>query len=221
MDRAAWVAERRRLSEERFDTLHSRDYDEKWGVISESHLRWVRRVLGLCPPGGALLDAACGTGKFIGMALEAGLAVTGTDQSRGMLARARAKYPDVQLEKTGLQELRYLGEFDVVMCVDAMENVFPEHWPLVAGNLARAVRDGGYVYLTVEVAGDAERERMYAASLAAGVPALPGEDARIGYHYYPPDDGVRAWLARAGLEILDEERADYYWHLLTRRTARD
>ena len=215
-DRATWVSERRRISEERFDTLLSLDYDEKWGAISESHRRWVNRVLGLCPPGGRLLDAACGTGKYLGLAARAGLAVTGTDQSAGMLGKARAKYPDVRLEKTGLQELGYQAEFDTVMCVDAMEYVFPEHWPLVVGNLARAARAGGYVYLTVEVVGEDERDEVYAASLAAGVPAMPGEDAGVGYHYYPPDDQVRTWLAGAGLDILDEERADYYWHLLTR-----
>jgi SAM-dependent methyltransferase len=219
MDRAAWVAERRRRSEEKFDTLLSLDYDEKWGAISESHRRWVGRVLGLCLPGGRLLDAACGTGKYLGMAAEAGLTVTGTDQSAGMLAKARAKYPGVRLAKTGLQELGYQGEFDVVMCVDAMEYVFPEHWPLVAGNLARAVRDGGYVYLTVEVTGDDERDEGYTASLAAGVPAVPGEHANGGYHYYPLADQVLTWLGEAGLEVLDEERADYYWHLLTRRAG--
>jgi SAM-dependent methyltransferase len=219
MERAAWVAERRRRAEERFDTLHSVDYDEKWGATSESHRRWVNRVVELCPPGGRLLDAACGTGKYLDVALAARLVVTGTDQSAGMLAKARTKYPDVRLEKTGLQELGYRGEFDVVMCVDAMENVFPEHWPLVAGNLARAAREGGHVYLTVEVVDAVERERLYAESLAAGAPAVPGEDANVGYHYYPPDDQVRIWLTEAGLEILDEERADYYWHLLTRRAA--
>jgi SAM-dependent methyltransferase len=219
MDRAAWVSERRRHSQDRFDTLLSLDYDEKWGGISESHRRWVSRVLGLGPPGGRLLDAACGTGKYLGMAVAAGLVVTGTDQSAGMLDRARAKYPELRLEQTGLQELGYQDEFDVVMCVDAMEYVFPEHWPLVAGNLARAARPGGYVYLTVEVVGEDERDAVYAASLAAGIPAVPGEDAVVGYHYYPADDQVPTWLAGAGLEVLDEERADYYWHLLTRTAA--
>jgi hypothetical protein len=64
------------------------------------------------------------------------------------------------------------------MCVDAMEYVFPEHWPLVAGNLARAARAGGYVYLTVEVVSEDERDEVYAASLAAGVPAMPGAPSR-------------------------------------------
>jgi hypothetical protein len=71
----------------------------------------------------------------------------------------------------------------------------------------------------VEMAGQDERDKLYAAALAAGVPAVPGEDAAVGYHYYPPDDQVRGWLASAGLEILDEERADWYWHLVTRTAA--
>ena len=29
-----------------------------------------------------------------------------------------------------------------------------------------------------------ERDDVYAASLAAGVPAMPGEDAKVGYCYY-------------------------------------
>jgi hypothetical protein len=29
-----------------------------------------------------------------------------------------------------------------------------------------------------------ERDEVYAASLAAGVPAMPGEDTKVGYHYY-------------------------------------
>ena len=76
-----------------------------------------------------MLDAACGTGKYFGMVLEAGRRVVGNDQSAGMLARARARFPAVPLERVGLQELAFNGEFDAVMCIDAMENVPPEDWP--------------------------------------------------------------------------------------------
>jgi hypothetical protein len=31
------------------------------------------------------------------------------------------------------------------MCVDAMENVFPEDWPQVLANLRRALRPGGHL----------------------------------------------------------------------------
>jgi hypothetical protein len=39
------------------------------------------------------------------MVLDAGRRVVGTDQSAGMLARARARFPAVPTEKVGLQEL--------------------------------------------------------------------------------------------------------------------
>ena len=83
---------------------------------------------------------ACGTGKYFAMVLDAGRRVVGTDQSTGMLARARARFPAVPLERVGLQELDFEAEFDAVMCIDAMENVPPEDWPTVVGNLRRALR---------------------------------------------------------------------------------
>src|SRR5215217_6460794 len=102
------------------------------------------------PGCGSGLDAACGTGKYFAMVQDAGRRVVGTDQSTGMLGRARARFPAVPLERVGLQELDFAAEFDAVMCVDAMENVPPEDWPKVVGNLARALRPGGQLYLTVE-----------------------------------------------------------------------
>jgi hypothetical protein len=80
------------------------------------------------------------------------------------------------------------------MCVDAMENVPPEQWPIVLTSLRRAVHDGGYLYLTVELTDD------------DALAAVAGEDARRGggYHFYPRLDQVRDWLADAGVGIVDE-----------------
>ena len=118
-------------------------YDHRWGDIEDTHRAFVERFLASLTIGGRVLDAACGTGKYFGMVLDAGRQVVGTDQSAGMQAQARAKHPDVPTQKVGLQELAFDGEFDAVMCVDAMEHVFPEDWPLVLANLRRAVRPGG------------------------------------------------------------------------------
>ena len=150
------------------------------------------------------------------MVLDAGRQVVGTDQSAGMLARARAKFPEVPTEKVGLQELAFDGEFDAAMCVDAMENVFPEDWPLVLANLRRAVRPGGPVYLTVELPDEAELERVNAAAVAAGLPVVPGEHASQGggYHYYPPLGQVAEWAREAGLRRLEDGVGDEYYHLL-------
>ena len=52
-----------------------------------------------------MLDAACGTGKYFAMVTDGGRRVVGTDQSTGMLGRARARFPAVPLERLGLREL--------------------------------------------------------------------------------------------------------------------
>lgn len=154
-DRRAFIIERRRASVYRFDTLHSPDYDENWGAISASHAAFVARLTASVRRGGDVLDAACGTGKYWPALLAAGLRITGTDQSAGMLAQARRKHPDVPARVLALQDLAgaadLLGRFDGLLCVDALENVAPEDWPAVAGGLAAAMKPRTPAYVTVEV----------------------------------------------------------------------
>ena len=222
MDRAAWLRERRQTTEERHDAIHAFTYDEEYGEIGGTHRRFVAGLVERCPPGGTVLDAACGTGKYFAMVLDAGRRVVGTDQSTGMLARARARFPAVPLERVGLQELDFTGEFDAVMCVDAMENVPPEDWPKVVANLRRALRPGGQLYLTVEEVDDQELERALADATAQGLPVVRGEltERGAGYHYYPSRGQVAGWLGEAGLVVVaegDNAGDGYsYWHLLTR-----
>jgi cyclopropane fatty-acyl-phospholipid synthase-like methyltransferase len=153
--------------------------------------------------------------------LAAGITVVGIDQSAGMLDRARVKHPEVLLEKVGLQELDFVDDFGAAMCIDAMEYVFPEDWPLVLGNLHKAVRSGGLIYLTVEQVDDAELADVFAEGKAEGLPLVYGENLRRGgYHYYPSADLVAGWLAAEGLEVVDEGvsrgRSYCYLHLLVR-----
>jgi ubiquinone/menaquinone biosynthesis C-methylase UbiE len=221
VDRAAWLRERRQTTEERHDTIHAFTYDEEYGEIGPVHRRFVADLVGRCPPGGTVLDAACGTGKYFAMVTDTGRRVVGTDQSTGMLAQARARFPAVPLERVGLQELDFTGEFDAVMCIDAMENIPPEDWPRVTGNLARALRPGGHLYLTVEQVDDQELDRALADATAQGLPVVRGELAErgAGYHYYPSRDQVDGWLAEAGLVVVADEESGgvgySYRHLLT------
>jgi ubiquinone/menaquinone biosynthesis C-methylase UbiE len=222
VDRQAWLRERRQTAEERHDTIHAFTYDEQYGEIGPEHRRFVADLLEHCPPGGTVLDAACGTGKYFAMVLDAGRRVVGTDQSTGMLARARARFPAVPLERVGLQELAFDGEFDAVMCIDAMENVPPEDWPRVVGNLRRALRPGGHLYLTVEEVEDEELDRVLAEATARGLPVVRGEMAErgAGYHYYPSREQVGSWLEEGRLAVVAEGYTagdGYgYLHLLAR-----
>ena len=220
VDREAWLRERRQTAEERHDTIHAFTYDEQYGEIGPTHRRFVADLLERCAPGGTVLDAACGTGKYFAMVLDAGRRVVGTDQSTGMLARARARFPGVPLERVGLQELAFDAEFDAVMCIDAMENIPPEDWPRVVGNLRRALRPGGHLYLTVEQVDDEELDRELAEATARGLPVVRGEESRDGYHYYPSREQVGYWLEEGMLSVVAEDVSPGdgygYLHLLTR-----
>jgi ubiquinone/menaquinone biosynthesis C-methylase UbiE len=220
VDRTAWLRERRQTAEERHDAIHAFTYDEQYGEIGPTHRRFVADLLERCPPGGTVLDAACGTGKYFAMVIDAGRRVVGTDQSTGMLGRARARFPAVPLERVGLQELAFDAEFDAVMCIDAMENIPPEDWPRVVGNLRRALGPGGQLYLTVELVEDEELDRELAEATARGLPVVRGEESRDGYHYYPSREQVGYWMEEGMLAVVAEDYSPGdgygYLHLLAR-----
>jgi ubiquinone/menaquinone biosynthesis C-methylase UbiE len=222
MDRATWLAARRAAVEQDY-TRGAPTYDDGYDPVTPVHRRFVGRLIETTPQNGAVLDAACGTGPYMGMVLEAGRKVVGTDQSQGMLDRVKKKHPGVRVGRSGLQELAFDGEFDAAMCVDAMEHVPPEDWPVVLENLRRALRPGGHLYLTVEQVDRGELDRAFDAAVAAGLPVVPGEDVGDGtggYHHYPDREQVARWLADAGFAVVDDadEWLDGYGyhHLLVR-----
>ena len=224
MDRAAWLRERRAAVEADY-TRDASTYDDDYDPVTAVHRGFVDRLIATTPDGGAILDAPCGTGPYFGIVLASGRTVVGADQSAGMLERAGGKHPDVRLVHVGLQELAFDGAFDAAMCVDAMEHVPPEEWPLVLDNLRRAIRGGGHLYMTVEQVDRSDLERAFEEATAAGLPVVFGEDVGDetgGYHHYPGRDQVRGWLDDAGLTVVDEadEWLDGYGyhHLLVRIT---
>ena len=219
MDRAEWLKERRRVGEERYDTLWAPIYDENWGGwIGPTHQDCIQRFLSLCPPQATILDAACGTGKYWPLILASGRGVRGTDQSREMLARATAKFPDVPVEKIGLQEMQYEEAFEGAICMDAMENVFPEDWPAVLHNLYRALKPQGYLHLTVEITAEEDIQNAFTAGRELGLPIVYGEWAHEGgYHYYPQIEQVKVWIEQARLRLVEEAVGDDYYHFLVQR----
>jgi 2-polyprenyl-3-methyl-5-hydroxy-6-metoxy-1,4-benzoquinol methylase len=121
-ERTAWLRELRRVNERLEDALAG-EFDAQWGEIEPMHHAFVGRFLSRLPSGGRVLDAACGTGKYFSMVLASGRRLLGVDHAGALLANAAAKFPQVPIEQRDLQELPYRGEFDGVLCVDAMEFV--------------------------------------------------------------------------------------------------
>jgi SAM-dependent methyltransferase len=216
MDRATWLRDKRRAAAARMDTRYAPIYDEHWGDIAPTHQRMLARFLALCPARAWILDAACGTGKYWPLLLDGQRRVYGIDQAGGMLQQARAKFPDVPAEQLGLQELADVERFDGAICMDSLELVCPEEWPLVLANLHRALRPDGLLYVTIELP-EPDLAEVYAAAVAEGLPVVPGEYVKAGgYHYYPALDQARAWLASAGFTVVEDVEGDGYQHMLAR-----
>jgi SAM-dependent methyltransferase len=221
MNRTEWLKHQRHNLEDRYNRLWAPIYDDNWGsTIDPVHQRFVSQLANACPATGSILDAACGTGKYWPILLASGRRITGIDQSQAMLDRATRKYPQVRVKKFGLQEMNFQEAFDLILCIDAMEMIFPEDWPKVLGNFHRALKQGGQLYFTVEIAEGEAIEKDYQAGLKAGLPVVYGEsvlitgegEAESGYHYYPAIDQVRKWTEEAGLTIKEEDEASDYHH---------
>jgi SAM-dependent methyltransferase len=226
MDRMTWLRDMRRDCEEQYDTRWAPHYGEKWGLYSNTtHLQFMREFLSLLPQSSRVLDAACGAGRYLPYLLEKGHSVLGIDQSQGMLKNAGAKFPGVQFEKVGLQEMAYQEVFDGAICMDAMENVCPEDWSLVLNNFHRALKPYGYLYFTAETIENADENEIRQAfekAQQAGLPVVYGEwpDNEEVYHYHPTNDQVKEWVRQTGFEILKEGNGEiYYYHVLARKVG--
>lgn len=220
MDREIWLKEKRRLAEERYDKIFSINYDERWGTINEVHKNNVMEFCDLLPEGEAILDAACGTGKYWSIIKDKGHRVVGIDQSQEMLNKARAKQCDVHIRKLGLQEIDYENKFYGIICMDAMENVFPEEWDKVLSNFYKALKDGGLLYFTVELLEEKDMVEAYKKGIEMGVPIIKGEFVHEGgYHYYPSMDLVRRWIKERGFTIFKEDESEGYYHFIVKKNG--
>jgi ubiquinone/menaquinone biosynthesis C-methylase UbiE len=227
MDRITWLREMRRQCEEQYDG-ESPLYDQEGGVYSNiAHQQFLQEFLSLIPEHRNILDAPCGTGRYLPFLVEKGHSVVGIDQSRGMLEHAKAKFPTVQFEKLGfeklgLQEIAFQALFDGAICMDAIENVPPEDWPLVLGNFHRALKPSGYFYFTVEtieMADENEIRQAFERAQQAGLPVVYGEwPDQVPYHYHPTTQQVKDWTQQAGFEIIKDGNGEiWYYHILVRK----
>jgi 2-polyprenyl-3-methyl-5-hydroxy-6-metoxy-1,4-benzoquinol methylase len=244
MERADWLKQMRSKAEALYDHI-SPNYWVKYGLhVSETHQHYLHIFLEKVAPGGAVLSAGCGAGLYEGLLLEAGHRVVGIDQSAGMLARARAHYPQVRYEKMGFQEMNFREEFDGLICMDAMEHICPEDYPGILHKFQQALKPGGVLYFTVDSAPSVELGESYERAKAQGLPVVYGElvdqiqvayeqviapdqpagapsngdleDAAV-YHFYPSLDQARTWIDQAGLAIEEEGEGDGYHHFVAKK----
>lgn len=243
MERAEWLKQMHGMAEALYDHV-SPQYWVTFGLYeNETHRIYLQKFLDRVPPHSRLLSAACGAGRYDGVLLEAGHSIVGIDQSAGMLARAREHFPEVQYVKMSLQEMDFHEAFDGVICMDAMEHICPEDYPVILRGFQKALKPGGVLYFTADRAEspDFELEAYYQRAKALGLPVVfgevadeeayerameqpnvAGEQADIAvYHYYPPLEKVREWIDQAGLAIEEEGEGSGPYHFVVRKETDD
>lgn len=242
MERDEWLKQMREKTEALYNHI-SPLYWEKYGMwVSETHVRYLLKFLGRLAPRSRLLSAGCGAGLYDGILLEAGHSVEGIDLSAEMLARAKERFPSIRYEKKGLQDMDYRNEFAGVICIDALEHVFPEDWPVIVHGFREALKPGGVLYFTLEVSATDYLQEAYEQAKSHGLPVIYGEVAaevdeafekvmtlefgdvpgdlgdKAVYHYYPPVEQVRKWLDQEKLVIEAEDMGiKWYRHFLAKK----
>jgi SAM-dependent methyltransferase len=117
-------------------------YDEPGNDTVAAEEPVVRALLDELPLDGPVLDAACGTGRHAAYLAAAGREVVGVDASEAMLARARAKLPDVDFRTGELESLPVAdGSMAGAVCALALSHV-ADMKPAIA-ELARVLKPGG------------------------------------------------------------------------------
>ena len=114
--------------------------------INPLRLEWIEGHAALA--GKAVLDVGCGGGILAESMARRGARVTGIDLSEKALQVAELHLLesklDVRYEKSSVED--YVGEFDVVTCMELLEHV-PDPASMVAA-CARLVRPGGHVFFS-------------------------------------------------------------------------
>ena len=151
------------------------------------------------------------------------------------------RFPQLHYEKMGLQEMNFQAEFDGAICMDSMEHICPEDYPGIMRAFYEALKPGGILYFTAETletaVEDGENlEEAYAKAKAQGLPVVLGEVVdemntaypeamnqpeipdevahNAVYRFYPPLEQVRAWIAQAGLVIVEEGHGSAAHHFI-------
>ena len=98
-------------------------------------------------PGEAILDAACGTGRYTVAFHTRGADVLGIDFSAGMVAQARRKNPALRFVIADLREPLPLvaDTFDAVNCAQALKHLPSLRTPVT--EFARVLKPGGILRL--------------------------------------------------------------------------
>ena len=217
MSRPQWQwNEMQQVGTDYADAAEVEKYDRRMAAFRdvEAENRSILATLSL-PPGSAVLEIGCGTGRFALAAAAAGHAVTALDVSETMLKYAVDKARQENLANFEVQHAGFLtmdvpeGHFDGAVSGACLHHL-PDVWKLVAlENIHRSLKPGGQfvlrdVVFSIPPGGAAtEFERFIGSVPESMCPAATGHVAK---EYSTLDWIMEGLLERAGFEILSTQK---------------
>ncbi len=117
---------------------------------------------------GLTADIGCGSGREVAWLVANGYPAVGYDASEGLLAQARARYPQHAFKHAALPELAGIPDaaFDNVLCETVIMHLAPALVAPSVARLAAILKPGGILYLSWRVSDGEARDahgRLYAA----------------------------------------------------------
>ncbi|WP_424812720.1 class I SAM-dependent DNA methyltransferase [Roseococcus sp. YIM B11640] len=167
---------------------------------------WLDRFCGLVPPGGAVLDLGCGSGRPLASEMIArGFGVTGVDSSAAMIALCEARHPAHEWHVADMRGLDLGRRFDGILAWDSFFHLRREDQRAMFPVFARHAAAGSALMFTSgpsdgEALGSFEGEELYHSSLAPdeyrALLAAQGYEVEAHLAEDPDCGGHTVWLAR-------------------------
>ncbi len=109
------------------------------------------------PPGGAILDAGCGSGRDAKFFVEHGFQVSALDPSPELAIKA-SRFSGVAVELRDFAQIDEVRAYHGIWCCASLLHVPYDELPDTLSRLYRALKPGGVLYLSFKY-GDGEGER--------------------------------------------------------------
>jgi len=206
---ALWSRIRRLLPQRPLQTLRSLDAYKLWAAsyppYAHNRLMQIEQtaMLKLMPDlnDRAVLDLACGTGRYGRIAVRAGARkVVGTDNSAAMLAGGS----DVAIQRI-LAPMNQLpiapGCFDVILCGLAMGHLPPDQMYQAVGEMGRVLRSGGEALIS-------DFHPLLYANGGQRTFTAPDGKAYAVEHYPHSLEDYRQAILSAGMTVVGVEEPD-------------
>ena len=128
-----------------FYTDNAQDFYNRTVDINLENL--YAEFLPLIPPGGAILDAGCGSGRDSRYFIDKGFRVHAIDASPELAGRASDLIGQT-VEVTTFEQFRSEIQFNGIWACASLLHVPPALLPAAIGNLATALQSGGIFYMS-------------------------------------------------------------------------